>query len=112
MAAPADPLVTTMGSSHGGRPSLLARYRTLPDVRRAIDVLEAEGIDGDDLALVGRADALPGGTDRHRSDSRFLSHTMVMLAVGVLGGALLGAAFGATLIGLVLLVWSGLDASG
>jgi hypothetical protein len=112
MAVPADPLITTAGSSHGGRPTLLARYRTLPDVRHAIDALEAEGIDGDDLALVGRANELPGGTPRRRSDSRFLAHTMLMLTVGVLSGALAGAAFGAALIGLVLLIWTGLDASG
>ena len=53
MAQPGDPLVTMAGSSHGGRSTLLAHYRTLPDVRHAIDALEAEGIDGDDLALVG-----------------------------------------------------------
>jgi hypothetical protein len=112
MAVPADPLVTSLGSSHGGRPSLLARYRTILDVRHAIEALEADGVDGDDLALVGRAGELPGGTDRRRSDSRFLSRTMAMLALGVLGGAFAGAVVGAALIGFVLLVWTGLEASG
>jgi hypothetical protein len=112
MAAQMQPLFTPVGSSHVGRPSLLARYASLPDLRRAIDTLEGEGVDGDHLTIVAPADHMPGGTDRHRADSRVLSHTMVALAIGVLGGALLGAVFGAALVGVVLLAWQGLDASG
>ena len=112
MAANPEPLHTPAGSSHVGRPSLMARYGSLPDVRNAIDTLEAQGIDGDHLSIVGPRGDLPEGTDRRRSDSRFLTHTMLALAVGVLGGALVGAAVGAALIGLVVLVWSNLDASG
>jgi hypothetical protein len=112
MAVPADHLVTPAGSSHLGRPALLARYGTLVDVRHAIDELEARGIDGDHLTLVGREGELPHATDRRRSDSRFLSHTMLALAVGTLGGALCGAILGAAIIGLVLLLWSSLDATG
>ena len=112
MAVPADDLVTPAGSAHDGRPSLLARYGTLSDVRRAIETLEAQGIDGDHLTLVGREGELPRGTERRRADSRFLSHTMLWLAAGVIGGALVGAAIGAALIGLVVLVWSNLEASG
>jgi hypothetical protein len=41
------------GSSHTGRPSLLARYRSLREVRTAIEELDAPGIDGNDLARVG-----------------------------------------------------------
>jgi hypothetical protein len=37
---------------------------------------------------------------------------MVALTIGVLGGALLGGLFGAAVMGLVVLVWPGLDASG
>ena len=65
MAVPADDLVTPAGSAHDGRPSLLARYGTLTHVRRAIETLEAQGIDGDHLTLVGREGELP----RHRASS-------------------------------------------
>jgi len=89
----------------------MARYASLPDVRDAIDTLEAQGIDGEHLTIVGPTE-LPGSTDRRRTDSRFLSHTLLFLTVGVLGGALAGAIIGAALIGLVLLIWSGIEASG
>ncbi len=112
MAASMEPLHTPVGSSHLGRPSLMAKYASLPDVRQAIDVLESQGVDGDHLTIVGSSGDLPQGTDRRRTDSRFLRHTLLYLAIGVLGGALVGAAIGAALIGLVLLVWSGLEASG
>jgi hypothetical protein len=110
--AQTHPVFTPVGSPHVGRPSVLARYASLPDLRRAIDTLEGEGIDGDHLTIVAPADEMPGGTDRHRSDSRLLSHTMLALAVGVVAGALAGAVFGAAIVGLVLLAWQGLDASG
>lgn len=112
MASSAEPLYTPRGSSHRGRPSLMVRYDSLAEVRHAIDTLEADGVDGDHLTIVGPAGELPGATERHRADSRFLSHTMLFLAFGVVAGALAGALFGAALIGLVLLLWSGLDATG
>ena len=68
---------------------------SLSDVRRAIDTLEGAGVDGDHLTIVAAADDMPGGTDRRRADARLLSHTMLALAAGVLGGALLGALVGA-----------------
>lgn len=108
----AHPLFTPVGSSHVGRPSVLARYASLPDLRRAIDTLESEGIDGDHLTIVAPADDMPQGTDRRRADSRVLSHTMLALAAGVVGGALVGGVIGAVLVGLVVLVWPNLDASG
>ena len=106
------PQFTPVGSSHLGRPTVIARYGSLPELRHAIDTLEGDGIDGDDLTIVAPADQMPGGTDRRRTDSRVLSHTMLALAFGVLGGALVGAVVGAAIIGLVLLLWSGLEASG
>jgi hypothetical protein len=112
MASSMEPVETPVGSSHRGRPSLMARYASLPDLRSAIDTLEGQGIDGDHLSIVGPNGELPQGTDRRRADSRFLSHTMLYLAIGVVGGAVAGALFGAALIGLVVLVWSGLEASG
>jgi hypothetical protein len=112
LMATTQPHFTPVGSSHFGRPSVIARYASLPDLRHAIDTLESDGVDGDDLTIVAPADQLPGGTPRRRADARVLSHTMLALALGVIGGALLGAALGAAIIGLVLLVWSGLEASG
>ncbi len=112
MASPAEPLVSPAGSSHRGQPSYLARYGTLVDVRHAIDALEAHGVDGDDITLVGRAGELPHMTDRRRTDSRILSHTMLALAVGVIGGALAGAVLGAVVVGLAVMLWPGLEATG
>ncbi len=112
MAMEAQPRFTPVGSSHVGRPTVLARYASLPDLRHAIDTLEGEGIDGDDLTIVAPADRMPQRTDRRRADSRVLSHTMLALAIGVIGGALTGAVLGALLIGLVVLVWPNLEASG
>jgi hypothetical protein len=112
MAAHVQPQFTPVGSSHQGRPSLVARYASLVDVRRAIDTLEGAGVDGDHLTIVAAAGDMPGGTNRRRADARLLSHTMLALAAGVLGGALLGALVGAAVIGLVLLVWQSLDATG
>jgi hypothetical protein len=112
MAVPLDHFVTPAGSSHAGRPSLLARYRTLPEVRTAIETLESQGVDGDDLALAGHEGHLPGSTERRTTDSRFLHRTMLVLTIGVVVGAIAGAVLGAALIGLVLLVWTGLDATG
>jgi hypothetical protein len=112
MAMPVEPLFTPVGSSHLGRPSLLARYASLPDLRQAIDTLEGEGIDGDHLTMVARHQDMPGGTERHRADSRMLSHTMLYLALGVVIGAIAGGIFGVVLIGLIVLIWSDLDASG
>jgi hypothetical protein len=112
MAASMEPRHTPVGSSHLGRPTLMARYGSLREVRDAIDTLESQGVDGDHLTVVGSDGALPQGTDRRRADSRFLSHTMLFLALGVLGGALVGAVVGAVIIGLVLLLWSSIEASG
>jgi len=112
MTMHAEPMFTPVGSSHLGRPSLLIRYASLPDLRYAIDMLEGRGMDGDHLALVAPEGSMPGGTDRHRADSRMLSHTALYLAVGIVVGALAGAVFGAALTGLIVLIWSDLDASG
>jgi len=49
---------------------------------------------------------------RPRADSGALSQTLLALAVGVLGGTLLGALVGAAIIGLALLAWPDLEISG
>jgi hypothetical protein len=113
MALAAGDLPTSPGTAHDARPSLLVRYGTLVDVRHAIDELEAHGVDGDQLALVGEPAAhLAGSTDRRRADSRFLSNATLAIAVGVIGGAVLGALLGAALVGILLLLWSGLSDPG
>jgi hypothetical protein len=113
MSTAARELPTTPASAHDAQPSLLARYGTLADVRHAINALEAQGIDGDQLALVGEGAAhLSGHTEVRRADRRFLASTTVALAVGILGGALVAAVLGAAIIGIVLLLWSGLDDKG
>ncbi len=113
MSTAARELPTTPASAHDAQPSLLARYGTLADVRHAINALEGHGVDGDQLALVGEAAAhLSGRTDVRRADRRFLANTTVALAVGIVGGALVGALVGAAIIGIVLLLWSGLDDKG
>jgi hypothetical protein len=98
---------TPRGSSHAGRPSLLARYRSLPDVRDAIEGLESAGIDGDDLALVGEA-ALQTerGTERTVADRRILERASLALAVGVLAGAVAGAVVGAALLAITFAIWT------
>ena len=65
----AIPVPTPHGSAHDARPRLLARYRCLRDVRSAIETLEAHGVDGDDIALVGPAALAAERThDRTRTD--------------------------------------------
>ena len=113
MSTAARELPTNAGSAHDAQPSLLARYATLADVRHAINALEGHGVDGDHLALVGEAAAhLSGRAEVRRADRRFLANTTVALAVGIVAGALVGALLGAAIIGLVLLLWPGLDDKG
>jgi hypothetical protein len=109
----ADAVTTPLGGSHEGAPAVLAQYSDLDAARHAIQQLEQQGVDGDDIALVGSsARALERGATRETSDSRILSHSGLAIAAGVAAGGLLGAVLGAITIGLILLVWSGLDARG
>jgi len=97
---------TPHGSAHDGRPSLLARYRSLREVRAAIDLLEARGVDGDDIALVGPAAlAVERTPDRRRTDRRFLHTTAEAIAAGIVVGALVGAMIGAALMGVTFAIW-------
>jgi len=113
MSTIARELPTTPATAHDAQPSLLVRYGTLADVRHGINVLEAHGVDGDQLALVGEAAAdLGGRTEVRRADRRFLANTTLALAIGILGGAVVGALAGAAIVGIVLLLWPGLDERG
>jgi hypothetical protein len=104
-------VATTHGSAHDARPPQMARYRTLPDARHAIEALEDHGVDGNDIALVGEgAIEAEHSPDRVERDKRFLSHTVLSVAAGALLGGLAGIAIGALCIGAVVLVWpDGID---
>jgi hypothetical protein len=86
----------------------MARYSTLPEARHAIEELEAHGIDGDDIALVGEgAVAAEHEPARVERDRRFLRHTVLSVVTGVLIGGLAGIIVGAVCIGAVVLAWPG-----
>jgi hypothetical protein len=96
---------TPHGSAHDGTPVLLARYHTLVDVRYAIRALEAKGVDGDDITVVGEAAHTEASTERHRTDRRILTSVTKALVVGLVLGAWLGAVAGAAVMGVVALLW-------
>jgi hypothetical protein len=99
--------------AHVGRPGLLVEYATLIDARKAIEALESQGVDGDDLSLAGDAAVLAErASNRERSDSRLLSSVTAVIALGGLVGALAGAVIGAILIGVIIAVAPGLTATG
>jgi hypothetical protein len=103
---------TPHGSAHSGVPSVLARYHTLVDARYAMRALEAHGVDGDDVALVGEAAHVEASTERHTTDRRFLRSVSAALTVGVIAGALLGGIIGVVAMGIVALVWPNVVDSG
>ena len=96
---------TPHGSAHDGAPAVLARYHTLVDARYAIRSLEAHGVDGDDIALVGEGAHVEASAERHRTDRRFLRSVSAALAVGVLIGAIAGGVLGLAVMGLVAVLW-------
>jgi hypothetical protein len=107
----ADAVTTPVSGSHEGAPAVLAQYPDLPTARHAIQRLEQQGVDGDDIALVGSsARVLEQRARRGRSDSRALSNVGLAVAVGVVAGGAFGAVIGAVIVGVILLLWSGLDA--
>ena len=106
------PISTPHGSAHSGTPSVLARYHTLVDARYAMRNLEAHGVDGDDLSLVGEAAHTEASTERHTADRRVLTTVAGALAVGLAVGALLGTLVGAAVMAVVALAWPDLVDSG
>ena len=96
---------TPHGAAHTGTPSVLARYHTLVDARYAVRSLEAHGVDGDDVALVGQAAHTEASTERHVLDHRILTSVSTALAVGLAVGALVGAVVGGAVMGLFALLW-------
>jgi len=103
---------TPHGSAHDGAPAVMARYHTLVDARYAIRSLEAHGVDGDDIALVGEAAHVEASTERHTTDRRFLKSVSAALAVGVLIGAIAGGVLGLAVMGLVAVLWPSVVDSG
>ena len=113
MGSRSEAVATPYGSAHEGSPAVIARYRTLVDVRLAIESLESSGVDGDDLALIGDTAVLTEQTtNRRRSDSRVLSSVGAAIAIGIFGGAALGGLVGAILVGPAVLAWSSLASPG
>jgi hypothetical protein len=111
MSSGAEAITTPLAGSHESAPAVLAQYPDLPAARHAIQRLEQQGVDGDDIALVGSsARALEQRARRGRSDSRVLSNVGLAVAVGVVAGGVVGAVLGAVIVGAILLLWSGLDA--
>jgi hypothetical protein len=97
---------TPHGSTHAGRPSVLARYDSLREVRTAIEQLEGRGVDGDDLALVGEAALAAERTaDRAVTDRRFLRNTGPAIAAGAVAGAIVGALIGVAILGITFAIW-------
>lgn len=89
-------VTTARGSTHEGTPAVMAHYSDLEHARDAMRSLEASGIDGDDLALLGpAATELEQTTERRATDRRVLSSATAAMALGVVGGAVAGVAIGA-----------------
>ena len=109
----AKTFASNRASAHDGTPSVLARYDDLEQLRHAIASLEAHGVDGDDLALVGEgALEVEAEAGRPATEHRLATHTAARIVVSVMLGALVGAAIGAVCVGAMLLIWSDLDARG
>lgn len=108
-----EALATPHGSAHEGTPAVAARYRDMVAVRHAIEHLEATGVDGDELVLLGDAAIVAEQTpDRRRTDQRFLASTSSAIAAGIVVGAFAGAVVGAMLVGPVVLLWTSLASPG
>ena len=74
---------TAHGSAHDAHPSRMARYPDLPTARRAIESLEAAGIDGNDIALVGEGALEAEHVDRRpERDTRVLGHVTKWVLLG------------------------------
>jgi hypothetical protein len=92
---------------------VLARYEHLENLQRAIASLEAHGVDGDDLALVGEG-ALEVEAEAGRTPTgvRLFERTAVRIAIALVTATLAGALVGAVFVGTAILVFSGIYAKG
>jgi hypothetical protein len=106
-------LVSNRASAHDATPSVLARYENLEEIRHAIASLEAHGVDGNDLALVGRG-ALEAEADAGRpsTDHRILASSSARIAIAVVLGLIGGAAIGAICVGAAVVIFSDLTDRG
>src|SRR4051812_27660037 len=98
--------VEMIGSTREGRPHVLARFATAETARRAIERLEARGIDGHEIELVGPRAPVPV-REREDSDEEFMWRTTRWVLLGVVLGALGGGLLGVIGAGTELLVWPG-----
>jgi hypothetical protein len=86
----------------------MARYPDLRAARRAIESLEAAGIDGNDIALVGEGALEAEHVDRRpERDARVLGHVTKWVLLGALLGAVIAAPISALCVGAVVLLWPG-----
>jgi hypothetical protein len=92
---------------------VIAWYDNLEQVRAAIASLESHGVDGDDLALVGRG-ALEAEAEAGRpsTDRRLLAGTTARIAIAVVLGLVVGAVIGVICVGAAVLIFSDLTAPG
>ena len=106
-------VASNRASAHDATPTVIARYENLDQVRAAIASLESHGVDGDDLALVGRgALEVEAGAGRKSADRRLLAGTTAHIAIAVALGLVVGAAIGAICVGAAVLVFSDLTERG
>jgi hypothetical protein len=99
-------LVATTGSAHEGRPTVLARFPHPAAARRAIETVEARGIDAGALALAGTRAPEPV-LPRGAVDPEVVNRTTGWMVLGLGAGTLAGAIVGAAFVGAVLLAWPG-----
>lgn len=104
-------IATPHGSAHDGNPGLIARYHNLADARGAIRTLEAKGVDGDDIALLGESAHTHEETDHGKVDRRILASVSLALFVGIVGGALVGGVIGLVVMTIAVLAFD-FDSSG
>jgi hypothetical protein len=83
------------------RPGIAARFPGVAEARRAIEALENAGIDGNDIALLGRSAAARTPGDPKASDRRVGRYLLPRLALGVGLGAVVGA-LGGLVVGVVV----------
>lgn len=96
---------TARGASRTGHPTAVAEYDDMVAARAAIEHLEDQGIDGDDIVMLDvgvEEDQVP---DRMAADSAIGKYTSLWVAFGAVAGAVVGTVIGTIVIGLLVLLW-------
>ena len=91
-----------------GAPAAMARYATLGDAREAIEMLEANGVDGVDIVLAGwRAQAAERSQRKGAPDGQFVRYMTRDVLRGSLIGGMAGLLIGAIVGSIAIAVWPG-----